>query len=282
MESNRASRRKSPKMGVKVTDIPQIILDRIADCFPQHAVFDTDETSGWPDWTLGLLIDAGLLQQGSRPTEVFCDGCEWGCLKPVVVRTLPNGRKSRAFVTCDEEPDLGRIEVGSERLKRYIATAGLAANLVGRSLGLKSPAKPGPGGSVVVGHVKGRNGHRLLSVEVRQGQLLLAAGGHRIALGELVHWNRRALAFDDQAVRRLVNRKTTQNGPEYPFSSERPMQDRRKKVKRDHQIRREAARLRRQNKNWSFTRVSNHISRTELAGGITAARVRRILYERNT
>jgi hypothetical protein len=268
-------------MGVKVTDIPQIILDRIADCFPQQAVFEADEFSAWPDWVLGQLVDVGLLRQVSRATEVFCDGCEWGCLKPVVVRTLPSGRNSCAFVICDEEPGLGRIEVALERLKRYIATAGLAAKVVGRSLGLKSPAKPG-GGSVVVGHVKGRNGHRLLSVEVRQGQLLLTAGGHCIALSELVHWNRRVLAFDDQAIRRLVNRKTTRSGSEYTLPPERPMQNRRKKAKRDQQIRLEAARLRRQNRNWTVTRISNQISRTELAGGITAARVRRILYDQNT
>jgi hypothetical protein len=269
-------------MGVKVTDIPQIILDRVADWFPQHAVFDIDEISAWPDWALGPLVEAGLLQEGSRATKVFCDGCEWGCLKPVIVRTLPSGRKSRAFVVCDEEPGLGRIEVAPEQLKRYIATAGLATMLVGRSIGLKSSARPGSGASLVVGHIKGRNGHRLLSVEVRQGQLLLTAGGHRIALGGLVHWNRRALAVDEQAIRRLVNRKATRSGPEYPLPSAHPMQDRRKKAKRDQQIRREATRLQHQNRNWNVTRISNHISRTELAGGISAARVRRILYEQNS
>lgn len=267
-------------MRVKVTDIPQIILDRVADCFPQHAVFDTDEISGWPDWALGPLVVAGLLQEGSRATEVFCNGCEWACLKPVVVRTLPSGRKSRAFVTCDEEPSLGRIEVAPERLKRYIATAGLAAKLVGGSLGLKSPANSGPGGSVVVGHVKGRKGHRLLSVEVRQGQILLTAGGHRIALGEMLRWDRRTLAVDDQAIRRLINRKVAQSSPEYPLPSEDPKQDRRKKAKRDEQIRREAGRLQRQNKNWTVSRIAKHIAKTGLARDISAARVRRILYEK--
>jgi hypothetical protein len=60
------------------------------------------------------------------------------------------------------------------------------------------------------------------------------------------------------------------------------MQDRRKKAKRDQQIRREATRLQRQNKNWTASRIARHIAKTKLAGGISAARVRRILYEKNT
>ena len=86
-------------------------------------------------WVLKTFLTAELFQETSRATEVFCDGCEWGCLKTVIVRALPNGRKSRAFVPCDEEPDLGRIAVAPERLKRYIATVGFAARFIGRSLG---------------------------------------------------------------------------------------------------------------------------------------------------
>ena len=164
----------------------------------------------------------------------------------------------------------------SATLRLSTSPRGLSAD----HCGLKSSARSGPGASVIVGHVKGRNGHRVVSVEVRQGQLLLNAGGHCIAFGDLVHWDRRALTVDHQAIRRLINRKATRSSPECP--SFHPKQDRRKKAKRDQQIRREAARLQRQNKTWTVTRISEHISRMELADGISAARVRRILYEQNS
>ena len=263
---------------VKSAEILAAILDRIAQCSPQQALLDSEEVSAWPSWALPALVTAALLQETSRPTEVFCDGCHWACLKPVVVRILPSGL-TRAFVTCDEEPGLGRIEVAPEQLKRYITTVDLAARFVGRSLGLKSPARSDLGASVIVGHVEGRNGHRVVSVEVRQGQLLLNAGGHCVALSDLVHWDRRALTVDHQAIRRLINRKATRSSPECPFPSN---QHRRKKAKRDQQIQREAARLKRHNKTWTFTRISKLISRMKLADGISAARVRRILYEQNS
>jgi hypothetical protein len=265
---------------VKTAEIPAIVLDRIADCSPQHALFDADEVLIWPAWVLQALLAAGLFQETSRAIEIFCDGCEWGCLKPVIVRTIPNGGKSRAFVACDEEPDQGRVEVAPERLKRYVATVGLAARFISRSLKLKSSATPAPGDSVLVGHVKGRNGDRMLTIEVRRGQLLLTAGEHGVALSELLHWVRSVLAIDDRAVRRLINSKATRSRPEHHLPSQHK-QDRRKKAKRDQRIRQEAARLQRQNTKWTVTQIAMNISRMELADGITAARVRRILYDKN-
>jgi hypothetical protein len=267
---------------VRTAEIPGVVFERIADRSPHHAVFGADEISEWPDWVLVVLSVTGLFQETARAAQVFCNGCEWSCLKPIVVRTLPNGRKSRAFVACDEEPDQGRVEVPLERLKRYIATIDSAARLVGRSLGLKSSIHRAPDGSLAIGRVKGRHGYRVLSVEPRDGDLLLSAGGHRVSLSELVHLADRALAIDSQAIQRLVNRKTARSGPEYAPLAERSKHGRRKKSKRDQQIRLEATRLKSQNKNWSVTRISEHISRTPLAGGISAARVRRIIYEKNS
>ena len=77
---------------VKSAEILAAVLDRIADCSPQQALLDSDEVSAWPSWILPVLVAAGLFQETNRLTEVFCDGCDWGCLKPVVVRTLPSGR----------------------------------------------------------------------------------------------------------------------------------------------------------------------------------------------
>jgi hypothetical protein len=264
---------------VKTPDIPAIVLDRIADHSPQHALFDSDEVLAWPPWVLKALLTAGLLRETSRATEVFCDGCEWGCLKPIVVRTLPNARKPRAFVVCDEEPNLGRIEIGPDRLKRYTATVGLAARFVSRSLGLKSTPEAGSGGSVCVGRLQGRSGGRVLAIEPRQGQLLLTAGGHGVVLSDLVFWDRRALALEHRAIRRLINRRAAKSSLRDHPPPEHAKQGRRKKASRDEQISLEAVRLRRQNRKWTITQVANHISKMELADGISAARVRRIIYE---
>src|SRR5215510_13665440 len=119
MASSHGSRMPSLTTVVKTADIPAIVLGRIADHSPQHALFDSDEVLAWQPWGLQALLTAGLFRETSRATEVFCDGCDWGCIKPVFVRALPNARKARAFVVCDEEPDLGRIEIAPERINCY-------------------------------------------------------------------------------------------------------------------------------------------------------------------
>jgi hypothetical protein len=267
---------------VKTAEILAFILERIAACSPQRAFFGADELVDWPTWALDALLAIGLLQQATRAAEVFCDGCEWACLKPVVVRNLPNGRRSRAFVVCDEEPDQGRIEVAPDRLARYFATVGSVAKLVARSLGLKSSAAPGRDGSLAIGRVRGRNGYRTLSLHPREKELLLSTGGHLLPLGDLLHWEGRALAVDSQAIRRLIDRKAARSSPEVSVPPALQTHGRRTKTKRDQQIRLEAARLRRQNKHWTMTRISEHISRMAMANGISAARVRRIIYEKNS
>jgi hypothetical protein len=265
---------------VKTAEILGFILERITTCSPQRAVFGADEVSDWPTWVLEVLLATGLFRETTRAAEVFCDGCERGCLKPVIVRNLPNGRRSRSFIVCDEEPDQGRIEVAPERLRRYFTTAGVAARLVGRSLGLKSSATLGPEGCVEIGRVKGRNGYRVLSLQVLGKELLLSAGGHHIAFIDLIRWEARALVVDSKAVRRLIDRKPVRGSPDCAVRPAGPRHERRKKTERDQQIRVQAARLKRRNKNWTITRVSEHISKTVLAGNVSAARVRRIIYEK--
>jgi hypothetical protein len=181
---------------------------------------------------------------------------------------------------CDEEPDQGRIEVAADRLTRYFATVGSTARLVARSIGLKSSAAPNADGTLVIGRVQGRNGYRVLSLQAREKELLLSTGGHSLSLSDLLHWEGRALVIDSQAIRRLINRKVARRSPEHAVPSALPTHGRRKKTKRDQQIRLQAARLKRKNKNWTITRISEQISRMELANGISAARVRRVIYEK--
>ena len=170
----------------------------------------------WPSWMLTGAGSAELFQETSRATEVFCDGCEWGCLKTVIVRALPNGQ-TRAFVACDEEPDLGRIAVAPERLKRYIATVDFAARFIARSLRIEvfgqARSRCAPSSSAMSTAPTAAAWSLSRSAK---GNSYWQRGGHCIALGDFVHWDRRALTVDDRAIRRLINRKASRTIPERP------------------------------------------------------------------
>ncbi len=147
---------ENQKNAVKAADLPSILLERIEAAFPEPAIFGLLETESWPDGALRSLIDCRLLQETSRATSILCDGCEWSCCKPVIVRTGLTNRSARAFVECDEEPDLGRIFIPLERLKRYRLTLAMLASFIRQALAISSTSFIERSKSISLGRIKGR------------------------------------------------------------------------------------------------------------------------------
>jgi hypothetical protein len=267
-------------MAVKAADIPGILLKRVAEAAPNSAVFDADELAEWPGGVVDALFHAGLLQGAPRATEVFCDGCEWRCLKPVVVRTTPNGARPRAFVHCDEEPDLGRIPVPLERLRRYRASVTMIAALAARSLGLDPSAKADRDGSITLGSLGGRHGRRVLRIAPNAGRLLLHVGSQAIELSAVVLWEGRTVRADRGAIQKLVDQRAERASAAVSNQPRTAARDARKQKteKRNRRILREALRLRKKTKNWSG--IAKQVAKMDFVRGISAGRVRRIITER--
>ena len=100
-------------------DIGRVIIDRLEAAFPKPAIFSADEILEWPDDVLPALETADFLQETERAAAVICDGCHWGCHKPVAVRKRSAGQTPHAYIICDEEPNLGRIELSWGRIRQY-------------------------------------------------------------------------------------------------------------------------------------------------------------------
>ena len=62
----------------------------------------------------------------------------------------------RAFVECDEEPDLGRIFIPLERLKRYRLTLAMLASFIRQALAISSTSFIERSKSISLGRIKGR------------------------------------------------------------------------------------------------------------------------------
>ena len=106
-------------MAIKTADIHRILIERIEGSHPAPALFSATEIDEWPAEALDALLNCGVLQPASRAESAWCPGCEWQCHKTVVVRTGLNSPQTEAFITCDEEPDLGRIAVPTRNLAQY-------------------------------------------------------------------------------------------------------------------------------------------------------------------
>ena len=99
------------------TNVIGILLERIGISYPKPAIFSQLEVDDWPDGILAQLIKWRVLLSAPRADAITCPGCEWHCHAEVVVRV--KGDERRAFITCDEEPALGRIPVSLSQLTQY-------------------------------------------------------------------------------------------------------------------------------------------------------------------
>ena len=100
--------------------------------------------NGPPEFST-LFSNAASCNRAYRAESVWCPGCEWQCHKTVVVRTVGERTPSAAFITCDEEPDHGRISVPLRSLVQYAATlSGVSGFLPARwNLGRHDHRPPG-------------------------------------------------------------------------------------------------------------------------------------------
>ena len=98
-------------------DTLSLILKR-ADA-PIEPVFKYDEARLWPEGDLELMVKLGLLREIAPAKSVECDGCEEACIEDVEIIDGPKEGQVRAYVVCRRRDDIGRIEVASERLRRW-------------------------------------------------------------------------------------------------------------------------------------------------------------------
>jgi hypothetical protein len=265
-------------MAIKTSDIPTILIERIEAAHPAPAHFEVAETDDWPTDSLSALLKQGVLVAADRARATTCPGCEWQCQKHVVVRNV--GSISRAFITCDEEPELGRICVSLRSLQRVMTDLRTLSLFVARATKRGMPRVAQSLAAYALGAVKGRHGLRPIFIAIEDGRLVLGVGEQREPLAHVLVWGTFGLTFDTRQVRRLADRKAAATPERRQYTRNRFQQASRKNAtrKRDHALLQEAKRLRdRGGATWSS--VASEIVRTGQAGRLTVERVRRIISE---
>jgi hypothetical protein len=272
-------------MAVKVADISTILVERIEVAHAAPAMFSAAETDEWPIGVLEHLLKCGVLQRAARTQIVLCPGCEWQCYKPVVVRRVSAGT-TQAFITCDEEPDHGRISVPLQSLNQYSATLAGISDFIAGLMKLGTPQSSPSGTSFLLGSIKGRHGLRQVSVGVEAGRLLLRVGGQQERVAHVLCWTGTSLTIVKEHLKRLANRKELVQPSRKVRLPDRTRQEERSRrtQARDEAIFREAQKQRAAG-GGSWTAIATKISASDLARPgqrqrVSAGTVRRIIAER--
>jgi hypothetical protein len=99
------------------------------DCSPETAVYVGAEECEEIGELADVLADAGLLQPAEPASALICDGCERNCVMPVNVAPETAAQPIRAFIVCDKRDDIGRVPVDPARLRRWIFSLPVIANV---------------------------------------------------------------------------------------------------------------------------------------------------------
>lgn len=267
----------------KTLQIIRLLADRIVNAFPRHAVLGADDLADFSVKTTEWLLQSGLLRKNGRLKAVICDGCEWQCSKPIQVQTETRTKERWAFIDCDEEPDLGRIPISSERLIRYEASLEQMAHWLSRELGSINLLQRIAPDSFLVGDLKGRHGKRQIRLVLGRRQIELFVGDHSANLVEFVRADENTLLVHHSQLRRYANRKRTKRRElnQYPQNRDRQRTKRQKRISEDKALIVEAKRLRHQT-GASWSEIARQLAVFDLAvrstgKRLSAERIRRIL-----
>jgi hypothetical protein len=106
------------------------LLRELADA--REPVYTADDIAVWPPDVFEQLLSAGLLATATNATSVVCDACAGDHVEEVTYVESPPGTGLRAYIRC---PEVGRVAVRLERLRRWEVNFRIVAHLSAAALG---------------------------------------------------------------------------------------------------------------------------------------------------
>ncbi|MGA7180680.1 MAG: hypothetical protein WBX11_13985 [Thiobacillaceae bacterium] len=198
------------------SDLLASLLERLATAGVAKALFSADEIEEWPAGALGLLVNAGMLQQAHPASVVECTGCEQNCLMPVHVFPAEDHRVARAFIACDKRDDIGRVPVDLGSLKAWQLTGALLAKTLAQLLGLtQAPQLDTTSKHWTLGVLKGKK-HKSLVTLLAGDSFTLSLAGHTVPLIDVLAFEKNSLTLNKAGLIRRVNKPAEHHAAEIP------------------------------------------------------------------
>jgi hypothetical protein len=238
------------------------VVERVAAGGPHgRVVFGADEVSRWPKAALDLLVDTGLLKVAEPAHKVECRGCERRCLRRAIRRAGTAHKPTQWYVTCPWLDDVGPITIPPRRLKRWISSPIMIADVLARGLGLPSGALRSAL-PILIGAVPGEHGRRKLTLDMDDG-LILRAASRQIKLSELLYWDGSKIALDRPAIEQMLLAPTDEGIDREGKPSSRRQIQKLETATRHEDWHREYRRRRRERPDLTNTAIAKAIAKSE-------------------
>ena len=188
-------------------DVLQEILGRLGATHGETIFLSTLELDQWPEGTVAILQNAGLLKQSRPAISTICRGCERECPMSVNVRTQ-NGAVS-AFIVCDKRTDINRVTVSPDSLEQWQTSGTAIADVLARLLEMsRASIQDTQARSWEIGMLKGAK-HKAHVALLAGKELVLRLAGRQVPLTNLLEFRDRQLAIDVSDLKQLVDISNT-------------------------------------------------------------------------
>lgn len=181
-----------------------LLLARLGASQGAPVFISAGELMGWPAATLTLLKAKGLLVKKRPAVSTVCSGCERECVMPVHV-VASQSAAPVAFIVCDKRSDINRVAVPLDCLEQWQAAVEAVAHLLAALLELRRPLNhSAEGGAWQLGLLRGTKHSGYVKL-LANGELIIAVGGHSLALSELLQLKGNKFIIDRRRLLRAVN-----------------------------------------------------------------------------
>ncbi len=119
-------------------DLLREILYRSDSGLAGAELFTADEMRQWPQASLIPCLESGLLNPAQPSPTVMCDGCAEGHWEEPELLKSGADADARAYITC---PEVGRVPVNLERLRRWRLDILKLGEMVAGCLSIRQPAR---------------------------------------------------------------------------------------------------------------------------------------------
>ena len=253
------------------------VLQELIQCLAHDGdtLLPWDQVRRWPKGGIEVFQNAGWIVSAPLASAVICPGCEAACYMPVakVIRAV-NGRPARAYIACDQRPDMGTVKLQLARLQQWQLTQGQLAYWITDTLTVRYSGKRLDGGNLLeLGLVSGEKRAQMLCLHTA-GELALVAGSNRIPLVDAIQLIDGALSLDANLIRQLVDSAATGDARYTPNTARREVR-KLETAAMHEQWQKEYRALQKKRPNRSDVWYSQQIAKMECAQGRSAGTIKK-------
>ncbi|WP_139176834.1 hypothetical protein [Nitrosospira multiformis] len=139
---------------------------------------------------------------------------------PVVIYPALDGSPGRAFISCDKRDDIGRIQVSSDRMKRWRSSIDAVRKFIATNLGLRISNERVDIELWAIGMATGKKRRQKLCLQ-SSGELMLVAGSNRIPLMDFITYGNGSYSLDEEMICQLVDASITADERHTPNQTRR-------------------------------------------------------------